>query len=41
MDTAATVLWLLALAEPTDWAGTPVVEAYVDDAAQAVAASGR
>jgi arylsulfatase A-like enzyme len=28
MDTAATVLWLLAVAEPTDWAGQPVLEAY-------------
>ena len=28
MDTAATVLWLLAVAEPLDWAGQPVTEAY-------------
>jgi arylsulfatase A-like enzyme len=28
MDTASTVLWLLAVAEPADWAGQPVVEAY-------------
>jgi predicted AlkP superfamily pyrophosphatase or phosphodiesterase len=28
MDTAATVLWLLAVAEPSDWAGQPVVNAY-------------
>ena len=28
MDTASTVLWLLGLAEPTDWAGTPVIEAF-------------
>ena len=28
MDTAATVLWLLGLAEPADWAGVPVVGAY-------------
>ena len=28
MDTAATVLWLLKVAEPPDWAGHPVVDAY-------------
>jgi arylsulfatase A-like enzyme len=28
MDTASTVLWLLAVAEPPDWAGQPVMEAY-------------
>jgi phosphopentomutase len=28
MDTAATVLWLMGAAEPSDWAGQPVVEAY-------------
>ena len=28
MDTASTVLWLLGLKEPTDWAGTPVVDAF-------------
>jgi arylsulfatase A-like enzyme len=28
MDTAATVLWLLAVTEPADWAGRPVTEAY-------------
>jgi arylsulfatase A-like enzyme len=28
MDTAATVLWLMGVAEPSDWAGQPVVEAY-------------
>jgi arylsulfatase A-like enzyme len=28
MDTAATVLWLLGLAEPTDWAGEAVIQAY-------------
>lgn len=33
MDTAATVLWLLAVAEPTDWAGQPVAEAYQSVAA--------
>ena len=28
MDTAATVLWLLAVDEPSDWAGQPVVGAF-------------
>ncbi len=28
MDTAATVLWLLAVDEPADWAGQPVIDAY-------------
>jgi hypothetical protein len=28
MDTAATVLWLLAVAEPDEWMGQPVIEAY-------------
>ena len=28
MDTASTVLWLLGLAEPTDWAGQAVIQAY-------------
>jgi predicted AlkP superfamily pyrophosphatase or phosphodiesterase len=28
MDTAATVLWLLAVSEPSDWAGQPVLDAY-------------
>jgi predicted AlkP superfamily pyrophosphatase or phosphodiesterase len=28
MDTAATVLWLLAVSEPSNWAGQPVLEAY-------------
>ena len=28
MDTASTVLWLLGLSEPTDWAGTPVFGAF-------------
>ena len=28
MDTAATVLWLLAVDEPSDWVGTPVIAAY-------------
>jgi predicted AlkP superfamily pyrophosphatase or phosphodiesterase len=28
MDTAATVLWLLGVPEPNDWAGSPIVEAF-------------
>ena len=28
MDTAATVLWLLGLVEPTDWTGNAVIDAY-------------
>jgi arylsulfatase A-like enzyme len=28
MDTASTVVWLLGLQEPTDWAGTPVTAAF-------------
>jgi arylsulfatase A-like enzyme len=28
MDTAATVLWLLNVPEPSDWAGQPVTDAY-------------
>ena len=28
MDTAATVLWLLAVDRPTDWAGHPVLQAF-------------
>ena len=28
MDTAATVLWLLAVDRPADWAGHPVIEAF-------------
>ena len=28
MDTAATVLWLLAVDQPVDWTGRAVVEAY-------------
>jgi arylsulfatase A-like enzyme len=28
MDTASTVLWLLGLSEPTEWAGTAVMDAY-------------
>ena len=38
VDTAATVLWLLGLREPSDWAGSPVTTAF--DAA-AVATGGR
>lgn len=29
MDTASTVLWLLAVTEPDDWHGQPVTDAYV------------
>jgi len=29
MDTASTVLWLLGVDEPTDWAGSPVTAAFV------------
>jgi arylsulfatase A-like enzyme len=39
VDTAATVLWLLGLREPTDWQGTPVLEAFRGDAAAATGAS--
>jgi predicted AlkP superfamily pyrophosphatase or phosphodiesterase len=28
MDTASTVLWMLGLPEPTEWMGTPVVDAF-------------
>lgn len=28
MDTAATVLWLLGVQEPSDWTGTPVTDAF-------------
>lgn len=28
MDTAATVLWLLAIARPVDWTGQPVIDAF-------------
>ncbi len=34
MDTASTVLWLLGLAAPSDWAGQPVRQAYESGAAQ-------
>lgn len=39
VDTAATVLWLLGLHEPSEWAGTPVIPAF-DAAAAAASASG-
>jgi arylsulfatase A-like enzyme len=32
MDTAATVLWLLAVAEPAEWMGQPVLEAFASPA---------
>jgi hypothetical protein len=31
MDTAATVVWLLGLQKPADWAGEPVMQAYDTD----------
>jgi arylsulfatase A-like enzyme len=34
MDTASTILWLLGLAEPTEWAGTPVLDAFTAPPAQ-------
>jgi hypothetical protein len=33
MDTAATVLWLLGLSEPSDWSGAPVTSAFETSAA--------
>jgi predicted AlkP superfamily pyrophosphatase or phosphodiesterase len=36
VDTASTVLWLLGLNEPTDWAGTPLVQAFDAPAASLV-----
>ena len=38
MDTAATVLWLLAVDRPADWAGQPVIDAFTP--APGVAAGG-
>jgi predicted AlkP superfamily pyrophosphatase or phosphodiesterase len=32
MDTASTVLWLLGVDEPGDWAGSPVTTAFTEDA---------
>jgi arylsulfatase A-like enzyme len=40
MDTAATVLWLLGLSEPTDWAGAPVTPAFEASPAVATASGG-
>jgi len=34
MDTAATVLSLLGVAEPANWVGKPVIEAFQPDAFQ-------
>jgi arylsulfatase A-like enzyme len=31
MDTASTVLWLLGLDEPSEWAGTPITAAFAAD----------
>ena len=39
MDTASTVLWLLGVDEPADWAGSPVTDAFTT--AAAVASGGR
>jgi arylsulfatase A-like enzyme len=36
MDTASTVLWLLGLAEPTEWAGQAVIQAYEANPARPV-----
>jgi arylsulfatase A-like enzyme len=36
MDTAATVLWLLAVDRPGDWAGRPVIQAFNADASAAL-----
>jgi arylsulfatase A-like enzyme len=41
MDTASTVLWLLGLTEPTDWAGTPVIDAFAPVAAPAPTSGSR
>ena len=43
MDTAATVLWLLAVDRPPDWAGSPVMEAFAatEAGAQATLATDR
>lgn len=40
MDTASTVVWLLGLTEPTDWAGTPVTDAFAPAPAPAATPSG-
>ena len=34
MDTAATVLWLLGVPKPVDWAGKPVTQAFIRKVAQ-------
>lgn len=39
MDTAATVLWLMGLSEPADWAGAPITSAF-DEAVADVASGG-
>ena len=41
MDTASTVIWLLGLREPTDWMGTPVVDAFDESLGGAPAGGGR
>ncbi len=39
MDTAATVLWLLGVAEQRDWAGGTVIRAYEPRPAEAPSGS--
>jgi arylsulfatase A-like enzyme len=34
VDTASTVLWLLGVAEPTDWQGSPVLAAFASRVAE-------
>lgn len=41
MDTASTVVWLLGLSEPTDWAGSPVTDAFAAPPAAAPAGGGQ
>jgi arylsulfatase A-like enzyme len=41
MDTAATALWLLGVAPPPEWVGTPVLAAFTTEAPVAVEQAGR
>lgn len=41
MDTAATALWLLGVAAPPEWVGTPVLAAFTTEAPIAVEQAGR
>jgi predicted AlkP superfamily pyrophosphatase or phosphodiesterase len=41
MDTASTALWLLGVERPSDWAGRPILQAYVSGAPAADVASSR